>query len=485
VDLAFRKQIVKAGAARFAGQAASFILRFCTLVILTRLLTPADFGLVGMVIAVTAVYELLVWGGLSSATIQRESISSEQISLLFWVNTIVGAGIMASSFAVGPLLSLFYSDTRLTAITVAIACGYGIAATNCQHSALIHREMRYSTLTVIELMSAMTASGLGIVLALSGFGYWALVLNTVGGHLVGTIALWYAVPWRPSLPRWNPGDANLIHFGASLTGTGLVNLIAANADKVMIGRIWGAELLGYYGRAQQLIALGPGILQSTIGPIAFSSLSRVGADPPRRRELFLQFLAMTTLVLFPFVSYCVVYAHQIVTTVLGSHWEASVHIFRYLAPALLASGLTSPAIWYLTALGAHRRILVSALLSLPIIMTAYAIGLAYGVVGVAVSYSIATLLLVPPQLIWFLRGTEISPRNIGTVVVGPAVSSACAVLFAHTVTDSWLQLQGPAAIMFAGGLVTAIIYLVLLYCITSFSSTYSFVLKPFWVFGSK
>jgi O-antigen/teichoic acid export membrane protein len=485
VEPAFRKQIVSAGAARLAGQVGSFILRFCSLVIFARLLTPEDFGVVGMVIAVTGVYELFVWGGLSSATIQRESISQQQASLLFWVSALIGAGIVVSSFAVGPLLSLFYGDARLTVVTVVVACGLGIAATNCQHSALMHREMRYGALTVIDLISIVAGAAVGIVLAVLDFGYWALVSNIVAAHLVGTIALWCFVGWRPSVPRWNPGDGSLIHFGASLTGTALITYIATNADKVMIGRIWGAEHLGYYGRAQQLIALGPMILQSAIGPIAFSSLSRVGADPARRRELFLQFLAVTTILIFPLLAFCVVYAHQIVTTVLGPHWEASVRIFQYLAPAIIASSLTSPVIWYLTALGQHRSILTLAVVSVPIIMMAYAVGIAYGPVGVAVSYSIATLLLVLPQLMWYLKGTEFSLWDIGAVIIGPVISSVCAVLLAHMVTDVWLQLHKPVATIVVGGLVATATYVFLLYCITSFSATYSFVLKPFWAFGSE
>ena len=166
---------IRGGFAKLCGQAASFVLRFVSLVIMARLLDPKDFGLVAMVTAVTGLYGLFTSAGLSTATIQSPTITNEQLSTLFWINILVGTILAFLCLLTAPVLVKFYDEPRLFWVTVATAAGFIVNAAAVQHSALLQRQLRYVALTVVETLSQLAGIAVGIGMAISGFGYWALV----------------------------------------------------------------------------------------------------------------------------------------------------------------------------------------------------------------------------------------------------------------------------------------------------------------------
>src|SRR5262249_33868060 len=164
---------VRAGFAQIAAQVASLLLRIASIFILSRLLDPRDFGLVAMVTTVTGIYALFTTAGLSAATIQQVSVSEQQLSTLFWVNIAVGATLAALCIATAPVLVEFYREDRLFWITIALAAGFLFNAAGVQHSAILERQLRYFTLSSISLLAQTAGMGLAIVMAITGFQYWA------------------------------------------------------------------------------------------------------------------------------------------------------------------------------------------------------------------------------------------------------------------------------------------------------------------------
>ena len=159
--------------------------------IMARLLDPEDFGLVAMVTVVAGVYGIFTSAGLSSATIQKATITDEQISTLFWINILVGMVLVLLCLATAPVLVAFYHEPRLFWVTVAIGSGVSCStAAGVQHSALLQRQLRYVDLTVIETLSLLVSYALGIGMAVGGFGYWALVGSTIALPAVNTALMW-------------------------------------------------------------------------------------------------------------------------------------------------------------------------------------------------------------------------------------------------------------------------------------------------------
>ena len=278
---------IRGGLARLFAVGTGFLLRLGSLIILARLLSPKDFGLVGMVTAFTGFLGVFRDFGLSSAAVQRTTITEEQMSTLFWINILLGLLLMAVAFAMAPAIAAFYRNPQLFWVTAVLASGFLFNAAGIQHSALLQRQMRFTALAMISVVSSIVAIAIGISGARAGYGYWALVVMTVASPLVATIGVWLSTGWIPGIPRRRTGIRSMMHFGGTLTLNGVVAYVAYNAEKVMIGRFWGADAIGIYGRAQQLINIPTDNLNSAVGEVAFSALSQLQDDPIRLKSYWI------------------------------------------------------------------------------------------------------------------------------------------------------------------------------------------------------
>jgi hypothetical protein len=293
-----KRKALHGGLARFCGQAASFVIRLTSVVVLARLLSPEEFGLAAMAIIVTGVYELFS-ASLSSATIQKDNVSDEQASTLFWINIAIGLVLGLLCFATAPLLVAFYHEPRLFWATGALGIGFLFSAAGVQHSGLLARQLRYPTLAVIDTVALLVSVIVSIGLAMTGVGFWALVAGAIVTPAVGSSGMWLASRWIPGAPRRVPGIGSLLLFGGTMTLNGVVIYIAYNIEKVLLGRFWGAEALGVYGRAYQLINFPTSIINASVGSVAFATLSRLQNDPRTYKRYFLKGYTLVNSVTMP------------------------------------------------------------------------------------------------------------------------------------------------------------------------------------------
>jgi len=426
-----KQRVVRGGLAKIGGEAAGFLLRMASLVVISRLLDPKDFGLVAMVTVITGVYELFISAGLSTATIQKQSVTDEQISNLFWVNILVGTILALMCLATAPVLVKFYDEPRLFWITVVAALGFIINAAGVQQYALLERQLRYVVVSVIDRSAQLVSVITGIAMAATGFGYWALVAASIATPVVRTLCAWLISGWVPGLPRRGVGVRSMLLFGVTATLNGLVIYAAYNLEKILLGRFWGADALGLYGRAYQLINFPNENLNNAVGGVAFSALSRVQNDPLRFRSYFLKGYFFFNSLTIPTTVFCALFADDIIPLVLGPKWTGAVPIFRLLAPTILIFGLINPMAWLLFSTGLQGRSLKIALVLAPLVVTAYVIGLPYGPNGVALAYSAAMTLWLVPHLLWCVHGTVLSAKDLFFAVSRPLLSTLVAAAVAY------------------------------------------------------
>jgi O-antigen/teichoic acid export membrane protein len=404
------------------GQGANFILRTGSMVVLARLLSPEDFGLVGMATAVTGFLSLFRDVGLSVATVQRESITKAQTSTLFWLNLGVGLILSALCAVMAPLLTVFYREPRLFWVTVLTGAGFIFFGAAAQHRALLERQMRFTVLSMIDIISLFVSLPVGVGMALAGQRYWALVDMSVCQYAASALFVWIASRWVPGWPQRGVGVRSMVKYGGTLTLNNFIIYLANNADKVLIGRFCGAEALGIYGRAYQLINLPTENLNSSIGLVSFPALSRVQDKPERLRSYFLKGYGFFLSIVIPITMACGLFAEDIVRVFLGAKWGAAVPLFRILAPSVLAFSMIKPLFWLLVATGRASRMLRISLLVGPVVILGHIIGLIYGPAGVAAGLSITTVLLVVPIIIWATRGTSITAVDALKEIMRPFVS---------------------------------------------------------------
>ena len=201
---------------------------------------------------------------------------------------LVGAILTLSLSLLAPAGGSFLSRAAAVLGHNRFGNGFLVNAAGVQHSAMLQREMRFTALAVIQIVALMVSTVLGIGMALLGYGYWSLVGFSVTLPLVSTIAFWIAKSWIPGKPRKGAGIRPMVHFGGSVTLISLIVYVAYNLDKVLLGRFWGAEALGIYGRSYQIINIPTDNLNSAVGEVAFAALSRLQDDPIRLRSYFLR-----------------------------------------------------------------------------------------------------------------------------------------------------------------------------------------------------
>jgi O-antigen/teichoic acid export membrane protein len=190
------------------------------------------------------------------------------------------------SAALAPAVAAFYREPRLIPVTAVLAAGFLFNAAGLQQSVLLQRQMRFTALAVINIVSLIVATAIGIGGAKGGYGYWALVATTVAAPLIGTIGCWVATGWIPGMPHRGVGIRSMMRCGSALTLNGLIVYVASNFEKVLLGRFWGADAIGIYGRAYQIINIPTENLNSAVGEAAFSALSRLQTTPPVSKITF-------------------------------------------------------------------------------------------------------------------------------------------------------------------------------------------------------
>jgi Membrane protein involved in the export of O-antigen and teichoic acid len=472
-----KEKTIRGGFARLSAQGANFLLRLGSVMALSRMLGPTDFGLVGMVTAFTGVLDLFRDFGLSTATVQREKVTDEQVSTLFWINVLVGAVLAVFAVVFAPAVVRLYHEPRLLGITMVLSLGFLFNALGVQHSALLKRQLRFTALSVINITALVVSTVVAMSLAGLGFGYWALVAMALTLPLGTTVGVWIASAWIPGRPRHAEEILSLVRFGGTLTLNGLVTYVAYNMEKVLLGRFWGAEVIGLYGRAYQLINIPTNNLNQAVGEVAFSALSRVQADRPRFRNYFLKGYSLVLAMTIPITIMCAFFADDIILILLGPKWGATAPIFRLLAPTILILAIINPLAWVMFALGMVQRSLKTALVLAPVVMVGYLAGLPYGPKGVALGYSTAMVLWAIPHTAWCVHGTGISLGDILAAVGRPLISGLVGAAIAFSVHHACIPLMPPLPRVIIAGVVLLVVYGAMLFYVVGQRELYMNVLQ--------
>jgi O-antigen/teichoic acid export membrane protein len=453
-----RGRSIRGGAVTLTAQGVKFALQMGSTMLLARLLTPADFGLVAMVTTVTGFAAMFKDAGLSMATVQREEVTHAQISVLFWINVSLSMTVMCVVAALAPLIARFYEEPRLVAITLALSTTLLFSGLTVQHQALLRRQMKFKELAIIEILSTTAGFATAIVMAFAGFGYWSLVGAIAGSTLANCTLVWGISRWRPGQPRRKSGVSDLLKFGGSLTGFNFINYFNRNLDNVLIGYYLGAGALGIYSKAYSLLLLPLRELNGPASAVLLPALSRLQSDPPRFRRAYLRAAGMLAYAGLAIVGFAFVAAPELILIVLGDGWEGATLVFRCLFLAAVAGALNVLPGWLFLALGrADRQLKWVVPGSIPI-LAGIVLGIPWGVVGVGLGCSGGYFLSWIAGTWYASRGSPVKMKDILVSLALPVCSMAAGMAIAlisrHTfLTDTTPMLMRLLVIScsFAGG----------------------------------
>lgn len=422
---------VRGGFWTLSSQAMQFLLQSASTVVLARLLTPADFGLVAMVTAVTTLGQAFADLGLSEATIQHSEISHEQVSNLFWINVAIGLGLTTITAALAPLLVWFYREPRLWNITFLMSLTFLIGGLRVQHTALLKRQMRFFALGLRDVIAYALAVPLAIILALRGAGYWAIIALPLTLNFSQMVLSWLMVRWLPSLPHPRAKVRSLVVFGGNVAASYFVTNITRSADSVLIGWYWGAGPLGLYSRAYNLLMLPVRQLNGPIGSVAVPAFSRLQNDSERFARYYLRMENLIMWISAPLFGFLFVAAQPVIVLVLGNKWVDAAPVFKILVISALGQLLLDSTIWLFVSRGQSIRMLKLLLVVSPIMIGSFALGLRFGIKGVALAGSLVLVSIFPWILNVTFRGTDLTLRLLGKAIFKPISLAMAGVVVAE------------------------------------------------------
>ena len=392
-----KQRTVKGISWSFISQVARFLLRLAIVAVLARLLTPEDFGLVAMVTVFTNFFLLVNDFGIPAAIIQKKDVDEGHLSSGFWVNLAEGFILSLLFLALAPLIAWFYNEKDLISIIIVLSPIFLIASFGMIQMGIFSKRLDFRRLAFLEITAVAVSGSVAVALAYADYGVWSLVIQIFLFSFILALLLWLTCEWKPKfIFNWDKAK-ELLSFGLNLTGFNIVNYFNRNLDNLLIGRFLGAESLGFYDLAYKIFLFPISNISYVIGRVMFPALSEIQEDKERVRINYIKACRYISSVSFPVMIGIMVTAPLLVRVVFGPQWEESIFIVQVLAIVGLLQSLTTTMGWLYQSQGRTDVLFRWGILAIVVYGIAFAIGLHWGINGVAVAYVIAGVLLVYPN----------------------------------------------------------------------------------------
>ena len=366
-------------------------LQFVTLAVLARLLSPSDFGLMGMIMVVIGFARLFADMGISNAIIYRQDATRAELSSLYWLNIL--AGIMVFFIVCGacPLITAFYHEPRLSNLIYLSSLIFLITPFGQQFQILLQKELKFDQLAKIEIIGSFANSAAAITLAILGMGVFSLIWGQLAGTSLRVLLLscWGWKNWRPRVHFSTQDLKGYISFGLYQMGEKAVNYFNSNLDYILIGSLLGAKALGYYTLAYNLILRPSSTINPIITRVAFPVFSRVQNNTEKLKRGYLKVLQLLSTVNFPMMAGLAVVAPLAVPIIFGEQWLPSVILIQILTIVGLLRSIGNPVGSLLLAKGradlGFKWNVAVMITQIPLLYLGLKLG---GTVGVAVAFAV-------------------------------------------------------------------------------------------------
>jgi O-antigen/teichoic acid export membrane protein len=372
------------GAARLVGQ----LLQLATTVVLARLLSPNEYGLLGMVLVFTGFANYVADMGLGASIIQNTALSNRHLNSVFWLNAATGLALTLIFILAAPLVAGFYGEPQLYLLTVAIAPNFVLGSLNVVQSALLDKALNFRIKFWIEIVAAFASGLVALVLALRGWGVWSLVGQSLALTTVRVLMMWIQSSWRPAMVFDFSAIRELMRFSGHLTGFGIVFYWSQNIDKLMIGRWIGSSALGIYTLADKLMRLSLANINDVTSSVMFPALSSIQHDVEAVKRAYLRATRMTSLIVFPMMIALGVLAEPAIVVVYGTKWRASIVILQLLCVAGVSLSTYSTAGWIFMSQGRTDLLFRLGVYATVVRAIEVLIGAHWGLMGVAWAFVI-------------------------------------------------------------------------------------------------
>jgi O-antigen/teichoic acid export membrane protein len=431
-----------------------------TVAVLTRLISPEDFGVVAAAMTVTPFILLLADLGLSTYVIQVKQLDQRLLSTAFWYSLSVAIALMAALAVFAPVIASAFHLPEAAPVLRGCSLSVGFIVLCSVPAALLRRGMQFRLLAVQALVSAVIAQVVAIVLAFRGAGAWALVIQIIVAEAVSCILCWKAAHWRPGFQFSKSEFLAMAKFGNKVVMVDLVAAVRPAAEAAIISTVLGPAALGYLSIAQRLVQVTQDLGGKALIPVSTVVFAKVRDSAGRLQSAYLKALGISYSAVSPILTVVVVGGTLVVPLLFGKGWDQSVPVAQALALAAILTlgaiidqrlhyGVGKPGRWLAYAVCVDAlEVAVTALVAHKGLTW-----VAFGFILVALAATVARWVLVGRML-------DIRPRTLAGVFTAACVavaSSAGAGLLVRNLTAEWASLWSLTAVILTVGLVHVVI----------------------------
>ena len=430
----------RGGVASVAGVYGNGIIQILGVIILARLLTPEDFGLAAIVMALMRFAPLLIDFGTADATIQTTKITPGHSSALFWLNSAIGLAVALCLAACGPLIAWLYHEPRLQSIALWSAATFALTGISVQHLTLLRRTMQFVVIAKIQFLSALAGLVAAVLIARFGYGYWALVLRPVVSAAGIAAGAWLACSWRPGRPVFDAEVKSMVRFGMHVLSFSMITSMMRVADRIALGLVYAPRDVGYFQNAQNMYENAFLVPVEQLHGVGSAGLSKLRSEPGALRQKYEATLSAMAFFVMPTAVTLSVTGQDITVLLLGEAWRNSGLLLSIMALRGLVEFIEFSQGWLHVASGRADRWKNWGFVSAAVRIIAILAGLPFGAEGVVIALVAAGWLLALPSVIYAGRplgiGAALVMRAVGAPLLGAIIAGAAgwwlqSILFAE------------------------------------------------------
>lgn len=405
------------------GQIVRQVVAFGTQVALARLLAPEAFGLVAMMTIASEFAMLFADFGIGSAIVQKRDLDRRMLSTCFWLNMGVAAACAGALGGAGPLMATYFGQPELVVLTLIAGVNLLVNGATVIPQAIMLRNLQFRQLTFAQVVGSITGSVAAIGFALLGGGVWSLAVQPVVGSAVTLALMARASDWWPDASVDLPSVRSLVTFSGHLLGVNLIGFAGRNMHSFLIGKSLGSAPLGIFNMAQTVAYMPAYQISVVVQKVLFPTMSRLQDDRPALRNAYLRATGAVALFTFPMMIGLFSTADDLVPVVLGKDWLPMVDVLKIVVWGWMVQTIGTIAGTILVSIGDSKILLGTSILSAVLTAVALLIGIRWGLLGVAMSVSIATILSYCVVLRIALSRAELAPGRLVAVLWRPCAAA--------------------------------------------------------------
>lgn len=372
----------------FGLQAGQFVIG----IVLARLLTPSDYGMVGMLAIFIALSKAFTDSGMGSALIQKRDRTENDYSTVFVFNFFVSVLFYLLLFFSAPLIASFYDMPQLVILTRVLSINIVINSLSLVQNARFTINLDFKSKAKVSGAAVLISGIVAIIIAFIGFGVWALVFQVIIRAIVSVIMLWYISSWMPSIRFSKASFKRLFSFGSKILGASLLATTFNNLYKIVIGKAFSAKELGYYSQAMNIAELTSGSITGILQKVTYPILSSLQDDKDRMVSVYKKLIGMTTFFVFPAMVLLSLLSESFILLFLGEKWESTIVLLQWLCFARIIRPVSALNMNILNAMGRSDLFLKVDISKMPLSIIALVVTVPIGVKAMVIGHVVTSFI---------------------------------------------------------------------------------------------